>query len=90
MTGVSTLGEAMKAGWRVRVRCALGKQVGLKRIRECMFQAELHMLTLVATRGRDFPIADLAGRLRCPWCGARQVSVAFVVPGEPKRSLASG
>ncbi|RVJ38498.1 hypothetical protein CN180_22190 [Sinorhizobium medicae] len=43
------------------------------------------MLTLVATRGRDFPMAMLASRLRCPRCGSRMVSVVFMPPSEGDR-----
>ncbi|WP_234823080.1 hypothetical protein [Ensifer adhaerens] len=48
------------------------------------------MLTLVTTRGRDFPLALLASRLRCPRCGSRLVSVAFIPPagGDLKRGAA--
>ena len=41
------------------------------------------MPALVATRGRDFPLAMLAIRLRCPRCGSRRVMLAFTPP--PKR-----
>lgn len=77
---IETLGEAYTVGWGVRMRCAAGKQMGMKRIPECEFKTSLDMMTLVATRGRDFPIARLADRLRCPRCGCRRVAVFFDVP----------
>jgi hypothetical protein len=40
------------------------------------------MDTLVWTRGRAFPLSWLQLRLRCPQCGSRHVTIAFVVPGE--------
>lgn len=79
---IETLGQAYTAGWQVLMRCAAGKQMGIKRIAECEFRADLEMMTLVATRGRDFPLARLAERLRCPRCGSRRVSVFFRVPME--------
>ena len=85
---IETLGQAREAGWRVTVRCALGRQVGMKRIRECLHRQELDLDTLVWTRGQDFPLAMLASRLRCPRCGARKVAVAFDVPTVPHRSAA--
>jgi hypothetical protein len=66
---VETLGEAFSAGWRVTVRCAWGPRDGMKRVRECVYGGELDLQTLVWTRGRDFPIARLESRLKCPRCG---------------------
>ncbi len=68
---VETIGEAFSLGWRLKARCAYGKREGLKSIRECTWTYDLDMLTLVTTRGRDFPLAILASRLRCPRCGSR-------------------
>jgi len=36
----------------------------------------------VWTRGRDFPIAPLESRMKCPRCGSRQVLIAFQQPSE--------
>lgn len=77
---VETIGEAYAAGWRVRVRCAWGPRDGMKRIRECVYGAELELATLIWTRGRDFPLAMLESRLKCPQCGSRRVRLAFTVP----------
>lgn len=81
--GVETIGEAYSASWRVKVRCAWGPREGMKRVRECVYSAELDLQTLVWTRGREFPLGRLESRLKCPRCGSRQVTVAFVVPGSP-------
>ena len=82
---VETLGEAWNLGWRVHIRCAWGKRDGLKSIRECLFSAELDLQTLVCTRGRDFPLARLAERLRCPRCGSRRVAVLYDPPAGERR-----
>ncbi len=78
--GVETLGEAYSQGWRLTVRCAWGPREGMKRVRECVYGGELDMQTLVWTRGRDFPLARLESRLKCPRCGSRRVRLAFSVP----------
>lgn len=78
---VETIGEAFSLGWRLKARCAYGKREGLKSIRDCTWTYDLDMLTLV-TRGRDFPLAILASRLRCPRCGSRLVSVVFIPPAD--------
>jgi hypothetical protein len=71
--------------WGVRIRCLWDGREGLKHKRECGYRAELDMETLVCTRGRGFPLARLAERLRCPRCGCRKVSVIFEPPGEVAR-----
>lgn len=82
---VETIGEAFSLGWQLKARCAYGNREGLKSVRRCTWTYDLDMLTLVSTRGRDFPLAMLASRLRCPRCGSRAVSVVFVPPGEGDR-----
>ena len=74
---IETLGEAMDLGWRVHARCLHDGREGLKHKRECLWRLELDLQTLVATRGRAFPVARLAERLRCPRCGCRRIAVAF-------------
>lgn len=86
--GIETIGEAHDLGWKVRARCAYGRHDGLKRIRECTWSYELDMQTLVATRGRAFPIARLAERLRCPRCGSHDISVMFVPPSSTMTTAA--
>lgn len=81
---VETLGEAMDMSWRVTVRCAWGQREAMKRVRECVYGEELDLLTLVWTRGRDFPLARLESRLKCPRCGSRRVRLAFSVPPQAK------
>ncbi|TBE73875.1 hypothetical protein ELG97_37035 [Rhizobium leguminosarum] len=58
--------------------------------RKCDWKFELCTTTLLATRGRDFPIFDLRDRLRCPRCGSRSISVMTIVPGTPSRKTATG
>lgn len=82
---VETLGEAYSLGWRVTVRCAWGPRDAMKRVRECVYGAELDLATLVWTRGRDFPLARLESRLKCPRCGSRRVRIAFSVPPHAAR-----
>jgi hypothetical protein len=82
---VETLGEALSLGWRVHMRCARPMHDRMKSTRECVFRCELDMETLVCTRGRAFPLARLAERLRCPRCGSRQVSVVYDAPSGANR-----
>jgi hypothetical protein len=49
----------------------------------------LDLETLVCTRGRDFPIAHIADRLRCTRCGCRRVGVMFGPPKIPVSSAAA-
>ena len=77
---VETLGEAWNFGWQIRMRCLDNGREGLKHRRSCDYRAELDLQTLVCTRGRDFPLARIAQRLRCPRCGCRDVTVMFVAP----------
>jgi hypothetical protein len=53
---VETIGEAYDLGWRVTVRCAWGPRDDMKRVRECVYGGELDLLSIVWTRGRNFPI----------------------------------
>lgn len=82
---IQTLGEAYQRGWHLHMRCLDDGMRGLKHKRKCTFRAELDMQTLVCTRGRDFPLARLAERLRCPRCGYRHVAVMFDPPREAAR-----
>jgi hypothetical protein len=63
LMSISTLGEAMNAGWRITMRCAWGKRDAMKTVRECTYSHGLDMATLVATRDRDFPLASFDTRL---------------------------
>jgi hypothetical protein len=46
------------------------------------------LTTLMWTRGRDYPIARLEGRMKCPRCGSRQVLIAFQPPENAGRKRA--
>lgn len=89
MAAIESLGEALNYGWRVHMRCLRDGQEGLKHRRPCGLRMELDLATLVATRGRDFPIAQLSMRLRCPRCGCREIQVAFDPTAKDTRSYAS-
>ncbi|WP_221133385.1 hypothetical protein [Rhizobium lentis] len=79
-----TIGEAMDAGWDISARCAFGRREGLKSVRECQWKHKLDLVTLVATRGRDFPLAMLSQRMRCPVCGSRRVAIAYLPKSAPR------
>jgi hypothetical protein len=57
--------------------------VGLKSIRECKASIRLDLGTLVWTRGAQFPVSMLEGRLKCPQCGSRRVVLLFDLPATP-------
>ncbi len=84
---VATLGEAHDLGWSLTARCAFGNRDGMKSIRECVHSYSLDLPTLVWTRGREFPLAMLASRLRCPRCGSRRVAVVFQPPPNSQRQF---
>ena len=77
---VETLGDAFAAGSRITARCACGKREGMKSRRECQYTRELDLETLVWTRGPNFPLSSLDGRLMCPRCRSRRVAVLFQPP----------
>jgi hypothetical protein len=87
---VETLGDAFSQGWRISVRCAWGKRDAMKSIRECVAGAPLDLQTLVWTRGRDFPLARLESRMKCPRCGSRRVMLLFHPPANSQSARATG
>jgi hypothetical protein len=78
--GIETIGEAWNLSWQIHIRCLDDGRECLKQKRRCDFRTELDLKTLVCTRGRDFPLARVAERLRCPRCGCRDISVMFSPP----------
>jgi hypothetical protein len=64
----------------ITARCAWGKREGMKSKRECHYTRELDLETLVWTRGANFPLSSLDGRLMCPRCRSRRVVVMFQPP----------
>jgi hypothetical protein len=80
---IETLGDALNYDVTVWMACAFGTREGLKSIQQCKFNKVLDMETLVCTRGRDFPMARIAERLRCPRCGSRRVRVVWRYPSAP-------
>lgn len=81
---VETLGEAWNLSWEIHVRCLDDGRDGMKHKPPCGFRKFLDLETLVCTRGRSFPIARIADRLRCPRCGCRHIAVVFNPPGNPQ------
>jgi hypothetical protein len=67
---IATLGEAHDLGWRLRIYCRFGKRDGMKSIRACSAYVDMDLPSLIWTRGRDFPIARLETRMKCPRCGS--------------------
>ena len=85
---VETLGDALTHSWVAKMACNYGRREGLKHVRECMFRMDLDMETLVCAGGRDFPIARLAERLRCPRCGSREIRLMWDIPSLPTEKTA--
>ena len=81
--------KAWNFSWRIHVRCLDDGREGLKHKRECGYRKELDLETLVCTRGRGFPLARLAERLKCPRCGTFPMSVMFSAPSTPQRNVAA-
>ena len=81
MPEVETLGQAFSAKWGIRLRCGRGARRGIVKIDECRYSVQLDVETLVCTRGRAFPLSQLATRMMCPNCGERRVFLTFDVPG---------
>jgi hypothetical protein len=81
MAVIETLGDAYAAKWGIRMRCLRGNHRGIVKIDPCKFEADLILETLVCTRGRRFPLSQLASRLQCPNCGENRVELLFDVPG---------
>ncbi|MBN9067268.1 MAG: hypothetical protein J0H60_12650 [Rhizobiales bacterium] len=78
---IETLGDCWNQSVSLEMRCAWGRRDGMKTIRECAFSYQLDLMTLVATRGRDFPVSMLHERLRCPRCGSRRIRLLIGIPG---------
>ncbi|WP_246690566.1 hypothetical protein [Microvirga aerophila] len=70
------------------MRCAHGKRDGMKSIRECLYEADLDMETLVCTREQEFPLSTLAERLKCPRRGSHRVALVFEPPPSRDRATA--
>lgn len=88
---VETLGVARSLGWKVHMRCAGGYREGTRSMRRCVYRKQLDLETLVCTRGPNFPLSRLEGRLMCPACGNRRVTVVFEPPSnDGLRSVGTG
>jgi hypothetical protein len=53
------LGAAKSLGWKVHMRCDGGYREETRSMRRCVFRGQLHLETLVATRGPNFPLSRL-------------------------------
>ena len=62
------------------MRCANGYRQETRSMRRCVYRKQLDLETLVCTRGPNFPLSRLEGRLMCPACGNRKVTVVFEPP----------
>lgn len=89
MSEIGTIGDAFNQGWQLSAACRHGLVDTGSSSRKCDWKYNLDMTTLVATRGRDFPIDRVSERLRCPRCGSRKISVFFVTPSMPTRRTAN-
>ena len=77
---VETLGVARSLVGRCI--CVAPTAIGeyTRSMRRCVYRRQLDLETLVATRGPNFPLGRLEGRLMCPACGNRRVTVVFEPP----------
>jgi hypothetical protein len=60
-------------------RYANGYRQETRSMRRCVYRKQLDLETLVCTRGPN-PLGRLEGRLMCPACGNRRVTVVFEPP----------
>lgn len=87
---VETLADAYRAGWTASVRC-LGRDASTKKAtRACPHSVDLDLPTMIWTRGRDYPLAMLPERLKCPSCGWRRVFIVFSMPGKGSQAMMGG
>lgn len=87
---IETLGDVWSLGGKVYARCLWNGREGLKSVRRCDLYEQIDLRALIWTRGRDCPISMLSGgRMRCPNCGSREVSVIVNVPTHSGRKAAS-
>lgn len=85
---IETLGDAYTHSVKAIMACAEGKGSAMKKHRECIFRRELDMMTLVCTRGREFPIGLLQERMRCPACGSRRIRIMWDFPAGSRSNTA--
>ena len=83
---VETLSEALDQDWTLQLFCGRGKREAMKSIRECLASIDADLASIVWTRGREFPMALIGSRLKCPRCGSRVVRVLFQPPRTPVRA----
>ncbi len=74
-----TLHEALHGRWRGLLTCERHHQ-GLKAARPCLGVISLDVPSLVAAMGHGMELADVPGRICCPGCGSKALSVRWVKP----------
>lgn len=83
---METLGDAWEAGWEIAAQCHGGLlDQGPGKKARCEWKHDLDMKTLLAAKGRKFPICDLAFKVRCPRCGILGLRLMFYVPSGKDR-----
>ena len=73
-------GIARSLAWKLHMRCSDRYHEGTKSIRRCVYRKQLHIDTLVCTRGPNFPLSRLESHLTRLVCGSRNVTVVFEPP----------
>lgn len=87
---METLGDAWEAGWQVSAVCHGGMiDLGPRSKKRCDWRYELDLTTLLAAKGRKFPICDLAYKVRCPRCGILGLRLMFYVPSSHDRKTSA-
>jgi hypothetical protein len=91
MAAISTLGEAHDHGWIIKVYCREGYIDNRTSQSKCHWSYTPDMMTLLLTRGRNFPLLRLDQMVKCPNCGRRDLQIAISIPGDadrrPKRAM---
>jgi hypothetical protein len=80
---MTTLGDALDAGWRLRAKCEGVTYIDTKLFGGCNEKVELDMRTPVWTRGAASKLTQLPERLKCPKCGSQRMRLVYEVPTEP-------
>lgn len=77
----TTLGEAWLWGYSPHVRCNRGKRIGPVKVEPCGYTADLDLATLLWAKGARYPVSRLSQRLKCPRCGGRSITLAWLPTG---------
>lgn len=86
----ATLADALHGGWQASLCCGRRHQ-GLKATASCPGPEPLAVRSLVAALGLDQRLDRLQGKVQCPGCGTKAVSIEWVVPRlDPPSAPAAG